>query len=226
METGPESINVCQLQPQKIIQPSICPTAIIPQIPSAGINPQSAAMQPSMAIPLATAGTTTPTPASTVAPAATNPFIPPHFNQAVINPGIASPNIINPLQPFTVPPFSVPLNPATASVQPNPAMWPNPLMPTTDPAMMMVEPEIRDAAAEWQEYKSQDGKPYYFSTKTKQSVWDKPKALIDLESKSSDRTAHLYQFNPRCLLFYRGLSHNQSKPRRTKEGSTQQKRRS
>lgn len=47
--------------------------------------------------------------------------------------------------------------------------------------MMLVPPEIRMAAMEWMEYKTPQNKPYYFSTKTQQSVWEKPKALIDLE---------------------------------------------
>ncbi|XP_015785267.1 transcription elongation regulator 1 [Tetranychus urticae] len=83
--------------------------------------------------------------------------------------------------PFSVPP-SVALNPAQA------ALWAHPMLGNVanfDPArqnlMLQVDPEIRLAAAEWTEYKTPEGKPYYFSSKTKQSVWDKPKALSDLE---------------------------------------------
>lgn len=48
--------------------------------------------------------------------------------------------------------------------------------------MLMVPAEIRVAALEWIEYKTPAGKPYYFSTKTHQSVWEKPKPLLDLET--------------------------------------------
>lgn len=48
--------------------------------------------------------------------------------------------------------------------------------------MLMVPAEIRIAALEWMEYKTPAGKPYYFSTKTQQSVWEKPKPLLDLET--------------------------------------------
>jgi YHS domain-containing protein len=46
-----------------------------------------------------------------------------------------------------------------------------------------IDPEIRMQASEWTEYKTPDGKAYYFSSKTQQSVWDKPKALVDLDGK-------------------------------------------
>lgn len=48
--------------------------------------------------------------------------------------------------------------------------------------MLLVPAEVRIAAMEWMEYKTPEGKPYYFSTKTQQSVWQRPKALIDLET--------------------------------------------
>lgn len=48
--------------------------------------------------------------------------------------------------------------------------------------MLQVPPEIRIAAMEWTEYKTPEGKAYYYSSKTQQSVWEKPKALIDLET--------------------------------------------
>lgn len=183
MDTGTESINICQqkVQQQKTIQPQLSQAAITSQVPSSIIGGQSAILQPPMTLSMTVSATPLAS-ATSVAPTA-NPFIPSQFNPVMLNAGIAAPNLINPIQPFTIPPFNLPLNPANANFQPNPAMWPNPMMPTADPILMMVEPEIREAAAEWQEYKSQDGKPYYFSNKTKQSVWNKPKALIDLDSK-------------------------------------------
>ncbi|XP_074593867.1 transcription elongation regulator 1 [Brevipalpus obovatus] len=85
-------------------------------------------------------------------------------------------------------PFSVPPNLALNPTLGQPALWPNNMMgamphmdPTRQALLSLVDPEVKQAAAEWTEYKAPDGKPYYFSQKTKQSVWDKPKALINLE---------------------------------------------
>lgn len=49
------------------------------------------------------------------------------------------------------------------------------------PPFGMMPPMAAAAAAEWSEYKTPEGKSYYFSNITKQSVWEKPQALIDLE---------------------------------------------
>jgi len=35
--------------------------------------------------------------------------------------------------------------------------------------------------AEWTEYKTAEGKPYYHSSKTQESTWEKPKVLVDWE---------------------------------------------
>jgi len=44
--------------------------------------------------------------------------------------------------------------------------------------------------AEWTEYKTAEGKPYYHSSKTNQSTWEKPKALADWEGKKV--TVYIY----------------------------------
>lgn len=84
--------------------------------------------------------------------------------------------------PFNVPP-NIALNPSA-----QPGIWPSALMgglPNLDPVrqalLMHIDPTTKLAAAEWSEYRTPDGKPYYFSQKTRQSVWEKPKALIDLD---------------------------------------------
>lgn len=38
-------------------------------------------------------------------------------------------------------------------------------------------------AAEWTEHRAPDGKLYYYNAKLGESVWQKPQALKDLESK-------------------------------------------
>ena len=40
-------------------------------------------------------------------------------------------------------------------------------------------------AMEWCEYRSPEGKPYYFNLKTSQSVWEKPQGLKDYDGKVS-----------------------------------------
>lgn len=49
--------------------------------------------------------------------------------------------------------------------------------------LQFVDPEIRLRASEWVEYKTPDGKSYFFSNKSQDSVWEKPKPLIDLEGE-------------------------------------------
>jgi hypothetical protein len=85
---------------------------------------------------------------------------------------------VPPFGPFGVPPGFPP--PWAQQVPPVP-------MANADPLKQQlffdasIDPEIRMAAAEWTEYKTPDGKAYYFSNKSQQSVWEKPKALLDLD---------------------------------------------
>lgn len=46
-----------------------------------------------------------------------------------------------------------------------------------------VDPDIIAKAAEWTEHKAPDGRFYYYNGKKSESVWEKPQALKDLESK-------------------------------------------
>lgn len=84
-----------------------------------------------------------------------------------------------PFGPYGVPP-GFPAPPWAAQVPPVP-------LANSDPTKQQlffdasIDADIRMAASEWTEYKTPDGKAYYFSNKTHQSVWEKPKAIIDLE---------------------------------------------
>ena len=49
--------------------------------------------------------------------------------------------------------------------------------------LQFVDPEIKLQASEWVEYKTPDGRPYYFSSKTQESLWEKPAALVRLEGE-------------------------------------------
>lgn len=39
--------------------------------------------------------------------------------------------------------------------------------------------------AEWTEYKTAEGKSYYYSSKTMESTWEKPKVLADWEGMNA-----------------------------------------
>lgn len=47
--------------------------------------------------------------------------------------------------------------------------------------LFKIDPELRLQAADWSEHKTPDGKCYFFNSKTQQSVWEKPKILIQVE---------------------------------------------
>ena len=49
-----------------------------------------------------------------------------------------------------------------------------------------IHPELKARAAEWIEYKTPEGKCYYFCPKTQLSVWEKPKVLVQLEGQYFD----------------------------------------
>ncbi|RWS06816.1 hypothetical protein B4U79_04823 [Dinothrombium tinctorium] len=89
------------------------------------------------------------------------------------------------------------------------------------PLLLAVDPEIRMRAAEWMEYKTPDHKSYYYSTKTQQSVWDKPQAIIDLE----EAIAKLQQEEAKKLeqIVKNGEVRSESKPEEKKEKPLEEK---
>jgi len=54
--------------------------------------------------------------------------------------------------------------------------------------MMSLQPTtvhpVRDVC-EWTEYHNTDGRSYYYNSRTMESVWDKPQALIDWQGRSA-----------------------------------------
>ena len=50
--------------------------------------------------------------------------------------------------------------------------------------IFQTDPILLSQAMEWCEYRSPDGKPYYFNVKSSSSVWEKPQALRDYEGYS------------------------------------------
>lgn len=54
---------------------------------------------------------------------------------------------------------------------------------TKQQLLLTVDSELKLRAAEWTEHKTPDGKSYFYSSKTQQSVWEKPSALVELDGK-------------------------------------------
>lgn len=54
--------------------------------------------------------------------------------------------------------------------------------------LAQVDPEIIAKASDWSEHKAPDGRFYYYNSKKGESVWEKPPALKDLESKNRNHT--------------------------------------
>lgn len=48
--------------------------------------------------------------------------------------------------------------------------------------MQIMDPQIIQRASHWSEHKAPDGRPYFYNSKTNESVWEKPQALKDFES--------------------------------------------
>ena len=40
--------------------------------------------------------------------------------------------------------------------------------------------------SEWSEFKTADGRPYYYNSRTMQSTWEKPKELVDMEKNEGN----------------------------------------
>lgn len=84
--------------------------------------------------------------------------------------------------------------PPWAGGPPGPVPWGMPpnMMPGLAPPinaieeaaiMSKIDPEIVAKASLWSEHKNPEGRFYYHNSKTAESVWEKPQALKDLESK-------------------------------------------
>ncbi|KAG8184519.1 hypothetical protein JTE90_023533 [Oedothorax gibbosus] len=55
--------------------------------------------------------------------------------------------------------------------------------------------EAKKEAEDWAEYKSPDGKPYYYNKVTQVSTWEKPQALIDAENVDGNQVADSSKVN-------------------------------
>lgn len=82
------------------------------------------------------------------------------------------------------PPLRPPIQPNLVPTQVPTILGTGEAAKATSILLQFIDPEIRLRASEWVEYKTPDGKSYFFSNRTQESVWDKPKPLIDLEGES------------------------------------------
>lgn len=84
-----------------------------------------------------------------------------------------------------IPQMTVPTSTLTPGIAPNVSDVPpnSSLEPNRVLLLKSVDPDIKLRAAEWISHKTPEGKVYYFSSKTKKSVWEKPQALIDLDGE-------------------------------------------
>lgn len=56
---------------------------------------------------------------------------------------------------------------------------------------------------EWTEHHTCDGKTYYYNSRTKESVWDKPQALLDLKGN----VACVYVYTSSYIFYFYFMNH-------------------
>ncbi|NWY70183.1 TCRG1 regulator, partial [Erithacus rubecula] len=140
------------------------------QTPSSGVSVATPSVSVSTSAPSATPVQTVPQPVPQT--------LPPAVPHAVPQPTAAIPAF----PPVMVPPFRVPL-PGMPIPLPGvlPGMAP-PMVPMIHPQVAIAaSPASLAAVSEWTEYKTADGKTYYYNNRTLESTWEKPQELKDKE---------------------------------------------
>ncbi|KAM7398221.1 hypothetical protein PAMA_006224 [Pampus argenteus] len=123
----------------------------------------------------------------------TMPLLPAALPHSVAQPTAAIPAF----PPVMVPPFRVPL---PGMHIPLPGMLPG----MGPPLVSMMHPQLALSAApasmagslhlpEWSEYKTADGKTYYYNNRTLESTWEKPLALVEKEKEAEKAKERLAQ---------------------------------
>ncbi|NXC20277.1 TCRG1 regulator, partial [Corythaeola cristata] len=143
------------------------------QSPSSGVSVATPSVSVSTSAPSATPVQTVPQPVPQT--------LPPAVPHAVPQPTAAIPAF----PPVMVPPFRVPL---PGMPIPLPGVLPG----MAPPIVPMIHPQVAIAASpatlagatavsEWTEYKTADGKTYYYNNRTLESTWEKPQELKEKE---------------------------------------------
>ncbi|NXU59718.1 TCRG1 regulator, partial [Turnix velox] len=143
------------------------------QSPSSGVSVATPSVSVSTSAPSATAVQTVPQPVPQT--------LPPAVPHAIPQPTAAIPAF----PPVMVPPFRVPL---PGMPIPLPGVLPG----MAPPIVPMIHPQVAIAASpaglagaaavsEWTEYKTADGKTYYYNNRTLESTWEKPQELKEKE---------------------------------------------
>ncbi|KAL7989204.1 hypothetical protein Chor_011870 [Crotalus horridus] len=149
-------------------------------------TPTTQDQTPSSAVSVATPSVSVSTSAPSATPVQTVPqpvpqTLPPAVPHAVPQPTAAIPAF----PPVMVPPFRVPL---PGMPIPLPGVLPG----MAPPIVPMIHPQVAIAASpaalagatavsEWTEYKTADGKTYYYNNRTLESTWEKPQELKEKE---------------------------------------------
>uniref|UniRef100_A0A8D3BPX9 Transcription elongation regulator 1 n=1 Tax=Scophthalmus maximus TaxID=52904 RepID=A0A8D3BPX9_SCOMX len=141
-----------------------------------------------------TDSTTSSSPSVTIASTVvTMPLLPAGLPHSVAQPTTA----MSAFPPVMVPPFRVPL---PGMHIPLPGMLPG----MGPPLVSMMHPQLALSAApasmaaslhlpEWSEYKTADGKTYYYNNRTLESTWEKPQALVEKEKEAERAKERLAQ---------------------------------
>ncbi|XP_031424585.2 transcription elongation regulator 1-like isoform X3 [Clupea harengus] len=148
---------------------------------SAMESSQSPPSSPSAAEPMEVAPVTMP-PSSTMVtfvPAMTVPTVTAVVSGVPMPPPLSAPGTRMPFPPVMVPPFRLPMP------IPLPGMLPGmapPLVPMMPHQVAMTSPAGL-SISEWVEFKTPDGKAYYYNSRTRGTTWEKPAALKDKEKE-------------------------------------------
>ncbi|XP_047462422.1 transcription elongation regulator 1 isoform X4 [Mugil cephalus] len=143
--------------------------------------------------PVATVTSTVPVSPVTVVTVSTVPSPVTALPHSVAQPTAAIPAF----PPVMVPPFRVPL---PGMHIPLPGMLPG----MGPPLVSMMHPQLALSAApasmagslqlpEWSEYKTADGKTYYYNNRTLESTWEKPQAVLEKEKEAEKAKERLAQ---------------------------------
>ncbi|XP_020775722.2 transcription elongation regulator 1 [Boleophthalmus pectinirostris] len=127
----------------------------------------------------------------------TVPLLPTALPHSVAQPTAAISAAIPAFPPVMVPPFRVPL---PSMHIPLPGMLPG----MAPPLVPMMHPQLALSAApasltgalqlpEWTEYKTADGKTYYYNNRTLESTWEKPQAVLEKEKEAEKLAMRLAQ---------------------------------